>query len=393
MSLYDAVRDLPLEIEEYALEGLELQARADFLRKTTVIHLQGGGEEGIGEDVTYHGEEHDSAQARGPVLPLAGSWTLHTFSRAPGHAVALRAGARAARVPRLPALGIRERRARPRAPPGGSLTRRRGAARGATGRVRRLDGTGLSSLDRALRRVDSPLSGPCASSSTRTPSGRDELIAELAATGAVDSVDLKGQYRGTVVDAPADAGAVPARRRGATRRVARGSGADTGDGGSARAAPRPGDLGRDHPFGRGHREPALAAEDGEREALPLRLRGTALRRLRLLRGARDRRLRRRSVGARAGPTSRSSCLPRSSTPDTPNDVAPREFNLEPQAGLPASPLRRGAARDRIPRAVGAAPRVAPPTSGCPGSRRPRSAEATRASRSRARPARPTPSRW
>ena len=80
MSLYDAVRDLPLEIEEYALEGLELQARADFLRKTTVIHLQGGGEEGIGEDVTYHGEEHDSAQARGPVLPLAGSWTLHTFS-------------------------------------------------------------------------------------------------------------------------------------------------------------------------------------------------------------------------------------------------------------------------------------------------------------------------
>ena len=58
MSLYDAVRDLPLEIAEYTLEGLELQARADFLRKTTVIHLQGGGEEGIGEDVTYHGEEH-----------------------------------------------------------------------------------------------------------------------------------------------------------------------------------------------------------------------------------------------------------------------------------------------------------------------------------------------
>ncbi len=59
MSLYDDVRDLPLEIEEYSLEGLELQARSDFLRKTTVIHLEGGGEEGIGEDVTYHGEEHD----------------------------------------------------------------------------------------------------------------------------------------------------------------------------------------------------------------------------------------------------------------------------------------------------------------------------------------------
>jgi hypothetical protein len=32
----------------------------------------------------------------------------------------------------------------------------------------------------------------------------DELVAELAATGAVDSVDLKGQYEGTVVDQPPD---------------------------------------------------------------------------------------------------------------------------------------------------------------------------------------------
>ena len=59
MSLYDAVKDLPLEIESYELELLSLQARADFLRKTTVVHLQGAAEEGIGEDVTYHGEEHD----------------------------------------------------------------------------------------------------------------------------------------------------------------------------------------------------------------------------------------------------------------------------------------------------------------------------------------------
>ena len=39
MSLYDAVRDLPLEIESYDLELLSLQARPDFLRKTTVVHL------------------------------------------------------------------------------------------------------------------------------------------------------------------------------------------------------------------------------------------------------------------------------------------------------------------------------------------------------------------
>ena len=80
VSRYDDVRDLPLEIESYDLELLQLQARPDFLRKTTVVHLHGGGEEGIGEDVTYHAEQHDRTQERGPDLPLAGSWTLRTFS-------------------------------------------------------------------------------------------------------------------------------------------------------------------------------------------------------------------------------------------------------------------------------------------------------------------------
>ena len=72
MSLYDLVKDLPLQIDSYALDGLELQARSDFLRKTTVVRLLGGGNEGIGEDVTYHGEEHDRLQVRGPDLSLAG---------------------------------------------------------------------------------------------------------------------------------------------------------------------------------------------------------------------------------------------------------------------------------------------------------------------------------
>jgi hypothetical protein len=37
-----------------------------------------------------------------------------------------------------------------------------------------------------------------------TPSWSDELIAELVALGAVDSIDFKGAYRGTVVDTPTD---------------------------------------------------------------------------------------------------------------------------------------------------------------------------------------------
>ena len=36
-----------------------------------------------------------------------------------------------------------------------------------------------------------------------------ELVAELAALGAVDSIDLKGQYSGTVVDNPPSPDALP----------------------------------------------------------------------------------------------------------------------------------------------------------------------------------------
>ena len=35
MSLYDAVRDLPLLVDTYALEGLEQQVSSGFLRKST----------------------------------------------------------------------------------------------------------------------------------------------------------------------------------------------------------------------------------------------------------------------------------------------------------------------------------------------------------------------
>ena len=80
MSLYDAVRDLPLIVDDYALDGLEQQVSSGFLRKSTVIRLAGAGEEGLGEDVTYEATEHDLVQAQGPVHPLAGEWTIATFS-------------------------------------------------------------------------------------------------------------------------------------------------------------------------------------------------------------------------------------------------------------------------------------------------------------------------
>ena len=44
-----------------------------------MIHLRGGGQEGVGEDVTYDALDHVALQEAGPVQDLAGSWTLGSF--------------------------------------------------------------------------------------------------------------------------------------------------------------------------------------------------------------------------------------------------------------------------------------------------------------------------
>src|SRR5437762_12757354 len=81
-SLWKRFAELPVEIEGYDLERLEKPVTRGFTRVTTVVHLGGGGEEGLGEDVTWYAEHHDREQAAGAVLPLAGSWTLESFSDA-----------------------------------------------------------------------------------------------------------------------------------------------------------------------------------------------------------------------------------------------------------------------------------------------------------------------
>jgi hypothetical protein len=80
MSLFEErLADLPLVIEGYALERLERDISSAFTRVSTVIRMRGGGQEGVGEDVTYDAADHDALQAAGPALPLAGEWTLGSF--------------------------------------------------------------------------------------------------------------------------------------------------------------------------------------------------------------------------------------------------------------------------------------------------------------------------
>jgi hypothetical protein len=205
MSLYERVRDLPLAVESYELDGLELAVRPDFTRRTTLVRLRGRGEEGIGEDVTYDGEEHERQQRRGPVLPLAGEWTLDTFSQ------------------QLESLPLFEEAPDQHA----YLDYRRWAFESAAlDLALRQAGTSLGdAVGRAPQPVTFVVSGGLGDPPTTErirgilelyphtrfkldarPTWDDALVDQLVALGCVDSIDFKGQYSGTVVDNPADPG-------------------------------------------------------------------------------------------------------------------------------------------------------------------------------------------
>lgn len=72
---YDRLDELPIEIESYELTGHDREF-GEFTRPSTVIHLRGGGQEGIGEDVVYDVLDHISHRDAGPVLDLTGPRTL-----------------------------------------------------------------------------------------------------------------------------------------------------------------------------------------------------------------------------------------------------------------------------------------------------------------------------
>jgi hypothetical protein len=203
VSTYDRVGDLPLQIESYELEGLRREITSEFARLTTVVHLRGGGHEGVGEDVTYTPEDQESFQREGGTLPLAGTHTLDTFSQL------------------LNRLGL--------FPTGPALEQFRPYRRWA------IESAALDlalrqagrSLGQVLEREPQPLrfvaslrlGEPATIAPVRRwldlypnlrfkldPTGtwHDGLVTELVETRAVDTLDLKGAYKGTPVDQEAD---------------------------------------------------------------------------------------------------------------------------------------------------------------------------------------------
>jgi hypothetical protein len=183
MSLFGAVGGLELDVETFATERRETAVSSEFLRVTTTVVLAGHGETGCGEDVTYVAEAHEGF----PALRERGRMTLEQFS------------------------GLLE--------PYGFDDYRRWAFESAA-------------LDLALRQNELSLGQAVGRDyrpvrfvvSTRleirpwleadprlefkldpTSEWTDEHMREIAETGRVRVLDLKGQYHGTPVDQPPDA--------------------------------------------------------------------------------------------------------------------------------------------------------------------------------------------
>ena len=194
MTLYERVAELPVEIESIELERRAVETGSGFTRATTTVRVRGGGEEGVGEDVVYDAAEHDDP----PRPPIEGGWeTFDDLSRRLGELDLLRAD------PFMPVFRSYRRWAYESAALDLALRQAGRSLAQAVGRE-----------SRPVRFVASPRSVlvprwlelyPGLRFKLDPASSWDEqFAAELAATGAVDVLDLKGAYRGTPVDQAAD---------------------------------------------------------------------------------------------------------------------------------------------------------------------------------------------
>jgi len=204
MSTWDLLAELPVEVEGCELEGHEA-VFGEFVRKTTVIRLRGSGEEGLGEDVTYAAEDQEALQHAGAALlrPLVGDWTVASFAErlrsldlfgAPTERPEFRLYRNWALDSAALDLALRQAGTTLHAALGRECEPLRFVAS-----LRLGEPPSLQPLKRRLR-----IAPGLRFKLDPTPSWDDQLIAALVALGAVDSVDLKGQYEGTIVDNPAD---------------------------------------------------------------------------------------------------------------------------------------------------------------------------------------------
>jgi L-alanine-DL-glutamate epimerase-like enolase superfamily enzyme len=210
MGAYESLAELPIAVESCELEANDREYSPEFTRPSTIVHLHGGGHEGVGEDVVYGVLDHFALRDAGPPAEIAGKRTLGELCELLGE---------------LDLFGD--------APPDRDVSRlyRRWAFESAALDLA-LRQSGLS-LHEALGIEPRPVTFICSTrltvfgedkrhSSTEAIRKRlekyptlrfkldpendwdEELIAEIAEIAEVDVLDLKGHYRGTPVDVETD---------------------------------------------------------------------------------------------------------------------------------------------------------------------------------------------
>ncbi len=206
--MYDRLADLPVRVESLAVDRRERDTSSGFTRATSVLSLAGDGAVGRGEDVTYDTGEHDPERWAGLDLSLAGEYTLDSFSTlldnrdlfpSPPDREDFRHYRRWALESAALDLALRQA--------GTSLADRldrpQDPVRFVTStRLEPVDSDDPPTADRVRRLLD--VHPDLGFKLDPTPEWSADLVADLAATGAVRILDLKGHYRGTEVDTPPD---------------------------------------------------------------------------------------------------------------------------------------------------------------------------------------------